>query len=264
MNASAAPEMVMHEARRAFKYWTTREIAILKDHYPSGGVEACAALLTGRSWSAIYNRAVIVERLRNPKDEFSGRRWKATPAIDAAIRATYEKTPRKNAVSDLAASLMRPRWWCSRRAAALGLVAPRWKDPDWSEAEVALLERHSTKDLGTLYRLFDAAGYRRTHTAISLKRKRLNLEIRDPERYSATQLAGLLGVSGKAVTRWIEAEGLPAERRGTKRTPQQGGDMWWIDRRRLRGWIGAHAQLVDLRKVDRFWFIDLMLNRSAA
>ena len=39
------------EGRRRF--WTTREIALLKATYPEGGVAACVPLLPGRSISAM-------------------------------------------------------------------------------------------------------------------------------------------------------------------------------------------------------------------
>ena len=72
----------------------------------------------------------------------------------------------------------------------------------------------------------------------------------------------MFGVDGKTVTRWIACEDLPARRRGTARTAAQGGDEWEIERRKLRAWIRDHAQLVDLRKVDRYWFIDLAFGRG--
>ena len=110
-------------------------------------------------------------------------------------------------------------------------------------------------------RILRKAGYVRSATAVHVKRKRLKLGVAEERRaaglYSAHELAELLGVDPKTVTRWIAQEGLPARRRGTARTARQGADEWEIPITKLGPWIRDHAQLLDLRKVDRFWFIDL-------
>ena len=245
-----------------FRYWTTRELEILREHFPQGGVEVCRDRLPHRSFASIYHQARIVQRLPTKVRDFSGKRWPTSAAIDAAIRAIFTAAPRKGAINEFAFAIMRPRWWVSKRAATLGLVMPRTKDPNWSEAEIELLNTFSHHGLSTIRRKLAARGFRRSTTAIAVKRKRLHLAIRDPQRYTANQLAGLLGVDCKTITRWIEHDGLPAGRRGTARTPQQGGDMHWIERKALRGWIASHGQLIDLRKVDRFWFIELAFGKA--
>ena len=57
-------------------------------------------------------------------------RWASSESIDAQIRHVYQSAPRKNAVNALAERIQRPRWWVSKRARQLGLVAPRFKEPD--------------------------------------------------------------------------------------------------------------------------------------
>jgi excisionase family DNA binding protein len=110
-------------------------------------------------------------------------------------------------------------------------------------------------------------GFRRSTTAIAVKVKREGINLRMSRDlagiYSATSAAKLLGVDAKTIQRWIQAEGLPASRAGTARTAVQGGDEWRIKAKDLRRWIGEHARLVDVRKVSRDWFIDLLLGKAA-
>jgi len=242
------------------RFWTMPEIAIVRRDYARLGPEQVQQQLPHRSYMAITLKASALG-IPAPAQTFSRKRWAADETIDAQIRLVYQSTPTRGMVNALAARLMRPRWWVSKRAADLGLTQPRFKEPAWTEEEVELLGAHSGKRLTAIQKILARHGFRRTLTAIIVKRKRAGIGSRDPNHYSASQLARLLGVDPGTVSDWITREGLPAARRGTKRLPQQGGDMWWIRRRKLRVWIGAHAQLVDLRKVERFWFIDLMMGK---
>ncbi|UYO55191.1 hypothetical protein [Rhodopseudomonas palustris] len=44
----------------SLRVWTDAEDAVLREHYRSGGVAACAALLSGRSQNSIYARADVL------------------------------------------------------------------------------------------------------------------------------------------------------------------------------------------------------------
>jgi len=48
---------------------------------------------------------------------------------------------------------------------------------------------------------------------------------------------------------------------GTDRVAAQGGDQWWIRIKDVRSFVIEHVFHVDLRKVDKFWFVDLVANR---
>lgn len=141
-----------------------------------------------------------------------------------------------------------------QRGVILGLRSPsrpekrhRWPAP--------------TPDQDEAIRTFYAGGIKRGD--LDRFADRLGCDTADPDHFTAGQLAVLLGVDGKTVTRWIKVENLPGKKRGTARTEAQGGDMWWIARKNLKTWIGSHAQLIDLRKVDRFWFIDFAFGMAA-
>lgn len=251
-------ERAQYHERRAVTHWKTHEDKILREHYPISGGAGVRALLPLRTAGAIYCRAHFLN-LPPPARRQKSTRYKYifNDSIDAEIRRVYIERTTRNAINELAARLMFPRWVVSKRATSLGLKTPRFKEPDWTDAENELLESYSWQDPEQVARRFRHAGFKRTATAIAVRRKRLHLPTDAPGCYSANALAKLLGVDSKTVTRWIHAEGLPATRRGTERTPQQGGDEHVVKEADLRIWIRHHAQLVDLRKVERFWFIEL-------
>ena len=246
------------------RFWTGREEKLLRLHFPQGGVPACLPVLPGRTASSIYQRAGQLG-LRSPVTIRRGcvprQRWSGNDQIDTVIRAAYQRTPTKGDISRLARTVGRPRWWVSKRASALGLVTPRFKQPPWSEAEIEIVAEAAHRDPTTIRRTLARAGFTRTETAISVKLKREGVVVgrdADPDHYTATGLAKLLGIDAKGVTAWIIKGWLKAERRGTARVEAQGGDEWWIRRRDVRRFVVDNAAAIDLRKVEKFWFIDLL------
>lgn len=252
---------VIGEPRRGSRrFWTTREEKLLRQHYPQGGVAACLAHLPGRSASAIYNHAAGLE-LAAPataKADFRRQRWTSSDHIDAVIRRVYQRVPSKGDISRLAIAVGRPGWWVTRRAAKLGLVTPRFKEPAWTDEERDIVRENFHRAPRTILRMLQRAGYKRTETAITVMGKRLGATREDPHHLTATGLATLMGVDAKTVGGWIARGLLRARRRGTDRTVAQGGDQHWIHLRDVRVFIIDNAAIVDIRKVDRFWFIDLV------
>lgn len=232
--------------------WLVHEDRILRTMYEREGARACAARIPDRSLAAIYSRAQALG-LRAPKVQRAGvprnPPYAFTEAVDAQIRAVYAN-PTRGRVNELAARLMMPRQTINRRAAVLGLVAPRFRQPPWTPAEIDLLERHATKSPATIQRILKKAGFSRTETAIIVRLKREKIDTREPGVYCPQSLARLMGVDRTTVVRWIETENLPS-------TVTDGRHR--ITDAQLRTWIRNHARLVDLRKVDRYWFIELAL-----
>jgi hypothetical protein len=72
-----------------------------------------------------------------------------------------------------------------------------------------------------------------------------------------------MGIASHLVTRWIRTGLLPAKWRGTRRTPQQGGDTCAIRPADVRQFIITNPMGFDLRKVEPLWFVDLLTNRMA-
>jgi hypothetical protein len=238
-------------------FWTTKEEKILRENYPGGGIQLCSELLTGRSESAIYNHAGLIGLTRTGQPE-KRRHWATTEEIDRAITNCYQKNIAKGAVADLAKEIGRPRWWVSKRAAVLGLKTPRFKELPWKDKEKDLLREHAHRNPDRIVRIFKRRGFVRSTTAIVVMRKRMQLSAVDDNRYTACLLAREFGVDAKTVLGWINKGWLKATRRGTGRVENQGGDMWWIKRRDIRSFVVENAAHIDLRKVDKVWFIDLL------
>ena len=68
------------------------------------------------------------------------------------------------------------------------------------------------------------------------------------------------------VLRWIERGLLGAQRLPSERSVQQvpAAGEWFIRPRRVRQFITHHVALVDMRKCDKYWLIDLLTNKRAA
>ncbi|MFA6310630.1 MAG: hypothetical protein WCV99_13420 [Sterolibacterium sp.] len=265
-----APEQILRigDAGSKFKHWTTTEDAIFREIYPQQGPQAVAQRLPNRTLASIYSRAAsmglkapAVSRRWAPGKA----KWRTTDAIDAEIRRTYQAPIGSGEVNDLARRVMRPRWWVCKRATTLGLITPRFKEPPWTEAEDTRLDALTARGHTTsvIARKMREAGFNRTETACVVRMKRIGIARGGDgtEAWSATALAKLMGVDSSTVSkRWIPLEGLPAKKRGTDRTAAQGGDEWLITRDGLRRWLKDHAQCIDLRKVDKFFFWSVVFN----
>ena len=246
--------MLTSADRTSRRKWTAAELAALREHYPRGGVAAVATLHARHSPRSISAQAwKLGVRYRPPRAS----KIPTDEHIDEAIRRHYLGTGPRDRTKVFASRIGRPAWWVKKRATALGIAVSRERQPEWTEAELDLLERNAHRVIPVLRRIFARNGFSRTETAIAVQLKRRGISRTSTDAWSAHELSQLLGVDGKTVTRWIASQGLAAKRRGTQRLSSQGGDEWVITRRSLRQWIATHQQLVDLRKVDRFWFLDL-------
>jgi hypothetical protein len=258
----AEPHLQVLPHERKHRFWTTREEKVLRDHYPTGGAAACLPHLPGRTFGAIYQHADAMG-LAAPGNEFKRQRWATSATIDNVIRR-YWLAPVRGYQGACAAAVGRPPWWVSQRARKLGLLSPRFKEPAWTEEELELAAANGHRSLAFIQRILARHGFKRSETAIQVRLKRLGPGSRkDPDHFTASELARLMGVDPTTVGGWIRKGMLKARRRGTERTDLQGGDMHWVHRRDLRAFIRDNAAAVDLRKVDRFWFIDLAFDKCA-
>jgi hypothetical protein len=149
-------------------------------------------------------------------------------------------------------------WTCSavcRRGAELGVA--RVKERVWSDEEEGVLERFGYLAPTGIQRKLSEAGFARSIAAIQVKVNRNRIKS-NLEGYSACQLADALGVDVRKVLRWIQQGFLKAQRRGTDRTPQQGGDVWWISDRSVRRFVLRFPQEIDLARVEKIWFLNLL------
>lgn len=248
----------------ARRMWSTREIKVLKEAYPTGGINAALAALPGRSATSIYNKVHSVGMARF--NEAGGRRqrrvWTTNVHIDEAIRRVYQGTPKLGEVKRLATMLGRPQHWISSRAKQLGLVLPRFKEPQWCEEELMLLRAHGGKHPDTVRRMLANLGFKRTSTAIILMAKRMHIarEI-DENVYSAAALGELFGVDRNTVARWI-ARGLLKAKMEKARDPRaKEGGSWAIQRRDIRAFVIENVGIIDFRRLDKHWLVELLSSK---
>lgn len=238
------------------RFWTTAEVATLKQHYPSGGLSACEAALPGRTRGSIYQHAAALG-LRHPGALGLRGRWHVTPLLDAQIRELHSRDVGRGDINAFADRIGYPRSWISKRARELGLLTPRFREPPWSEPEIELLHRTAHVTTASARIKFVAAGFKRSETAIQVKRKRLGTTANDNGYYNANQIAELLGCDRKTITRWIEQQSLRAKMQG---------EFWLIHENDLRAFIVRQPFSIALRKIPGAhtpWFVDLLAGHSA-
>lgn len=192
-------------------------------------------------------------------DNDAGRRkYFADDRIDGIIREVYrrrlEEGDRK-ATCWAQTETGWPRFMIARRGAELGLA--RIKQPNWSAPELAILEETAHLGVDAVRKELAKRGFSRSRTAILLKRKRLRLT-GHLYGYSAKDLADLFGIDNHRIHSWIAGGMLRAERRGTDRSPKQGGDIYWIRKEDVHTFLMNHADEYDLRRVEKWWFLNLI------
>jgi hypothetical protein len=173
------------------------------------------------------------------------------------IRRVYLKPPASNQIRDLAKRLRLPRWKVTRYAIRQGWIAKQRKEPAWTEAETKMLQNFARYSPEVAARKMRERGYQRTTTACVLKMKRMRMR-QNLKGQSANSLAQCLGEDPHFVTKAIKRGDLVAQRRGTARTEKQGGDMYYIKDKDVRKFILDNVAIIDLRKVDKYWFVDLL------
>ncbi len=256
-----------HEPRKpkkladtTWKPWGDAEDQVVRDHYPQGGKAACLPLLPGRSPLAISNRAGILA-VKYVGSSPNGRPRVQAPAnIDDILREEWSRMSgkKRGEISALAMRLNVPRHWLSAQARRLGLAMPHKKEPRWTAPETELLKRVPLHDVDKCSRIFREHGFARSPMSIRVRAQRLQLSRRYNETLSATRIAKILGVDGKTVTREILQGNLTATKRQTERLAQQGGDPWSVERADLRRYILDQLGHIDLRKVEKFAFVEIL------
>lgn len=185
-------------------------------------------------------------------------KYPITPEIHDMIRRIYQQYTGNGEVKELAAKLGYPRHKITRYAMQQGWIAKQRKEPNWTAAELAILERNAHLGPNRIQEKLRLAGFRRSVVGIVLKRRRMNY-LQNLEGMTATEVAEGFGLHQSTVSSWIKKGYLRAKHRGTARTAKQGGDHYFIKAKWVREFVINHPQLIDLRKVDKFWFITLLV-----
>lgn len=244
-------------------FWTTTEVALLRQHYETEGAARCCELLPNRTHAAINAKAQQLQ-LRAPPANNSGKRflrlYQRDDVTDGLIREGYAAASKRGDIKVLAARLGRPAWWVQRRAAELGIARGAAKPAPWCAHQLEILERSATCTLQVIRKRLKAAGYVRTAAAIGIQLKRRAIDRTDPDVFSGTDLARVLGVGRETVTAWCTTRGLRSARNGEG---ARAGHR--IHRRDVRAWLAqTRERFIDLRRVDQVEFWGLLFGDRSA
>lgn len=244
---------------RDARFWTEAEFQVLRDNYGKPrGVDACRRLLPNRSLTVIYQKAQQLG-LRADGKRAERKRYTITPELEETIRERWPSLTARGATTAFAAELGLPKHIMLRAAERMGLTRQQRKEPPWTDAEKELLRKTPLHNLKRASDIFRAHGFNRTSTAINSMAKRQDVSRRYRETLSATSFAKILGVDNKSVAIWCQQGTLKATRReDSERLPQQGGAPWSITREDARQFVLDQLAWVDIRKVDKVAFVELL------
>jgi hypothetical protein len=238
--------------------WSEEEIAILKENYPKhGGIDKCVTLLPNRTRVAISGKSKYFKlyTIRDSVKEFSHR---YNESEDNIIIQTYTSSSHKRGfLKELCKSLNKDMQWVRRRAQQLGVYKP--VPAVWTDKELEILNRYSESTVNTIYLRLKAAGFNKTHASIVHKRQRLELDTESVDEWSVEQLTKLTGHNRVTIDKWIEKEGLKFKK-VIPITNLQNREFRVITKKYFLDWLKEHPQCVDLKRVDKFWFLDTILN----
>lgn len=192
--------------------------------------------------------------MKNPKYIWTLEQDRLIVKTYREIQPAAGKSP---VVRQLAQRFNIPPWQVSRRAREIEAYEPKIKEPRWNKKELMMLERHAHKHPENIWQHFKRNGFDRSVTGIIIKRKRMRL-MKNLEGYTGKQVAEGLGMESHCITRWVREGLLRVKRRETKRTEIQGGDIYYIKEKDIKEFIMENIGLIDIRKVDKFWFVDVM------
>ncbi len=250
--------------KRHERFWNEAEKAIVKRYYPKGGTAACLAHLEAhRTPSGVYQQAKKLG-LTAPqgKADYKGNNGRivAPKGFDDALRAFYQSGDgkKRGECNTFADKWKMPRWWVTKRAITLQLTMPHKKELPWTAAELALMHKVPLHDPFRCADIFHANGFQRSPTAIVVKAKRIGVSRRFNDGLSSRQAAELVGFDSKNFGSMIAGGEVKAVRRTDRRSPQQGGSRWIIAPKDLRRFVLDNLERIDLRKVEKFGFVQLI------
>lgn len=172
-------------------------------------------------------------------------------AVGAGKQADRRGLP---TVARYAKKLNYPEHRMYERAGELGLR--RAKEPMWSDQELRIMQKAAHLSCYAIQQRLKKAGYHRTELAIMTRLRVLRLRANTPY-YTARQLAMCLGFYGvDPISRWVRQGLITPTYKGTER--KERGDVMLFHETEIRRFILENQTLVDLRKVDQYWFFEVM------
>ena len=180
-----------------------------------------------------------------------------TPEMDNEIRHTYAiNTDNSPRLINLAKKLNMPRWALYQRALKIGAVTSSQQKKKWTDQEITILKKNAHYAPLTIRKRLERAGFQRSLASIVLKRKRMRL-FSNLEGMSACLCAEFLGVDLHWVLKHIKSGFLKGE---VIRYDREGKVNYYVREKDIRKFIINHPELIDLRKVEKYYFIELLAN----
>lgn len=241
--------------------WSVEELRVLRERYPTGGAIACAPFLPARHENTIRAKAnkmgirfhaVFVRQA--PSDDL----------LDQAIRKLYANgKPGPGKMAALCARYDRPRQWVRSRAIKLG-AHKHERGRNWTPEEDAILRELAGFGPRKMQKALIKAGIRdRTEPAIAERCRRVlglsNAVERDPDRYSANEVAQLMGEDEHRVLGWLTRGVLRGRAEHDAKTGRV--TRWNIARKDLRAWMIRHPGEWLPARCDRYWLIEILAGR---
>jgi hypothetical protein len=184
-------------------------------------------------------------------------KYRFTSEIDDEILYTYRiNTDNKPRVINLARKINMLRWAVYQRALKIGAVTSSHQKKSWSKEEVSILKQYAQFEPQTIMKKLQKAGFHRSIASIVLKRKRMRL-LSNLKGMSASLCADFLGVDLHWVLNYITQGLLKAE---VIRRDREGKATYFIREKDIRKFIIDNPELIDLRKVEKYYFIELVAN----
>lgn len=190
-----------------------------------------------------------------------------TPEQDALIQLIWRtKTmkERREATAKWLPKLLKSgitRDQAYNRARCQGWLYPlKTKRENWSETELAILEANAHCPTSAIRYRLKKKGFDRSDNAINMYRRELAGSRQDSRLdagvYSTSQAAELIGSDRGLIASYI--------RRGWLKATRNQDDAYDITAKALRDFIRDYTAYVNLDRVDKFAFIDLLFPQHGA
>jgi hypothetical protein len=180
-----------------------------------------------------------------------------TPEMDKEIHYTYSvNTDSKPRVINLAKKFNMPRWAVYQRALKIGAFTSSHQKKKWTKDEIKILKKNARYSPQAIMNKLKKAGYARSIASIVLKRKRMRF-LSNLKGMSAGLCAEFLGLDLHWVLNYIRQGLLKAE---VITRDREGKANYFIREKDLRKFIINNPDLIDLRKVEKYYFIELIAN----
>jgi len=174
------------------------------------------------------------------------------------IKAVYDSGTGDGQITEIAKRIGVPRTKITHTAQKNGWIkvtrSKDWHTP-WSERELEYISKSGHLAPKAVQQRLKAAGFERTISAIEVKRHQTRA-YQNRKGMSANEVAQCLGKECHMVINLIKTGKLEATRRPGYTGPTA---AWHIEDKALRAYIIQYLPEIDLRKVDKFWFVDILI-----